>query len=416
MTGLYAALHFLVDGLCALAMFGKFIPEEGGYFYILLYNFCAFALQMPLGVLLDALNHLYGKRRRRGNGGRGKPDYAFLTAGTGVLCTILGGVTHPVILGIGNALFHVGGGVGTIREDHAANRRGAWLGVFVAPGALGLYLGNLIAAGSRAGRYGWSLWFSGVSIFMLFLLWVGKLRLQGHPFILKEDVQKQPGSGHGNEGMSRLQPERACGDNPVSEPENVCRRYQVQPRTESMYRKSMCGKNPAQPQPVWRNVRLAICSLLVVILRSYIGMAVGFPWKTGVLAGLLSVLALVGGKIAGGFLAAGAGASRTAVISLVMAALCYLFSSWMPAGLAALFLFNMTMPITLYWVVCAFPQMPGFAFGFLTFALFLGFLPGYFELQPLWNGNGIGCAGSVLSLLLLTAGTGKGGRGEKLSG
>lgn len=55
MTAIYSILHMFVDGVCALAMFGVFIPQENGYFYMLLYNFCAFALQMPLGIILDAL-------------------------------------------------------------------------------------------------------------------------------------------------------------------------------------------------------------------------------------------------------------------------------------------------------------------------------------------------------------------------
>ena len=52
MTMLYALLHFLVDGVCAWAMLGRL---GGGMEAFLLYNFCAFALQLPLGALLDRL-------------------------------------------------------------------------------------------------------------------------------------------------------------------------------------------------------------------------------------------------------------------------------------------------------------------------------------------------------------------------
>lgn len=389
MTVLYSILHLLVDGLCAIAMFGRYIPQKDGYFYILLYNFCAFALQMPFGVLLDALN------LREKKGKAGKTDFAFLTVTAGVLCTVAGAVIHPVLLGIGNALFHVGGGVGSIREDQAGHRRGRGLGLFVAPGALGLYLGNLIAVRNPFGvrehgagevllaaiagtadissalrqfLQGWNLWYLCVSAIMLLLLYMG-IRCLRRSHI--EGVgEKLSGNASGAE----------------------------------------CSLSPGGGA-----VRLMFCCLMVVVLRSYIGMAVAFPWKTGTLAGLLSVLALAGGKAAGGFLGAWKGTFRTAVVSLTAAAFCYFFSFLMPMGLAALFLFNMTMPITLYWMILAFPQMPGSAFGFLTFALFLGFLPGYFGMQPLWSGNVLGCMGSVLSLLLLAAGLGKGSRGEKLS-
>ena len=52
-TALYSALHFLVDGVCAFAMFGRFLPRGDAAFSLLFYNFCAFALQLPLGLLLD---------------------------------------------------------------------------------------------------------------------------------------------------------------------------------------------------------------------------------------------------------------------------------------------------------------------------------------------------------------------------
>lgn len=387
MTALYSILHLLVDGVCAMAMFGTFIPREGGYFNILLYNFCAFALQMPFGVALDALHaREEGKNRdvslQYAKAGKKNVDLDLMTAVIGVLCTVAGAVTHPVVLGIGNALFHVGGGVGTIRGGHDGNRLIVRLGVFVAPGALGLYLGTLLAQNG-----GWSPWFWGVSAWML-LLCVGMVYF-----------------------FYRRQRNMQHEEKPSAEDEHL--------ETDR------------------RRVRLAACCLIVVILRSFIGMAVAFPWKTGILAGVFSVLAVVGGKMMGGFLSAWKGAFRTAAVSLVLAAVCYFFSSFMPLGLAALFLFNMTMPITLYWMICAFPRMPGFVFGSLTFALFLGFLPAYLGVQSAWAGNVIGGAGSILSLLLLaagigkqhrngketvpvplnltTAGIGKGGRGERIS-
>lgn len=480
MTVLYSILHLMVDGLCAMAMFGKYIPRENGYFYILLYNFCAFALQMPFGVLLDALN---------GRSGGRKHDFAFLTAAAGVLCTIAGAVTHPVLLGIGNALFHVGGGVGTIREDHARHWQGRGLGLFVAPGALGLYLGNLIAAGSRtdaqavgagellqtqgfgmrelspvqssgmrelltaagagelsptldsgAGQMSmlsrwfsqeWNLWYLCVSVSMVLLLCVEAWRLWGSVF--DATGGKLPGSLSGLDctpkpenrlrqnctlmSENELKPNRApkfestSGSDCVPKSESTSGSDCV-PKSESTSGSDCVTKSESVPEvrdtPRLHSgaLRLAVCCLLVVILRSYIGMEVTFTWRTGVMAGVLSVLAVAGGKVLGGLLGAWKGTYRTAVATLTLAAFCFLFSAEMPVGLAALLLFNMTMPITLYWAVCAFPKQPGFAFGFLTFALFLGFLPVYFGWETGLAGSIAGCTGSVLSLLLLAAGLG----------
>lgn len=373
MTALYTVLHLLVDGVCALAMFGRFLPREGGYFYILWYNFCAFALQMPFGLLLDRMSERIEERNKRQRGSIGQRDPAFLTAAAGVVCAIVGVLVHPVLLGIGNALFHVGGGVGTIREDRVKNRRGTDLGVFVAPGALGLYLGTLIA---KAGF--WKVWYPWVSLMMILLCLVAYQRRHG-----------------------RMMP---IG---ISEKENV--RAEVEELRRQVFDSAQECREAGRQSVVSTTdaVGTSVCCLAVVILRSYVGMAVSFPWKTGILAGTLTVLALVGGKVAGGFSSARYGPLKTTVGSLALAAIGYLFSFFLPAGLAAVFLFNMTMPVTLYWMIESMPKLPGFAFGCLTFGLFLGFLPGYFGFLPGAGGqvgNLVGCAGSVLSLLLLAAG------------
>ncbi len=374
MTAIYSILHMFVDGVCALAMFGVFIPQENGYFYMLLYNFCAFALQMPLGIILDALaskglpisartvpaswamplpaQRFASPQAMPASAQRIPVFRAFslapCTAALGVLCTIIGALTHPVILGVGNALFHIGGGIGVIAEDSCKSWRGKGLGIFVAPGAFGLYLGTL---GAKGGFWRPCFWMAALAMlfFGLAMFWL---------------------QVHTARRTASLAPSAAITE-----------------------------KNEAKLHPA---VTTAItCCILVVILRSYLGMSVTFPWKTGQAAGLFCVLALVSGKMAGGLLAAHYGAQKTAILSLAAAALCYLFSASMPFGLAALFLFNMTMPITLYWMVCLLPKMPGFAFGFLTFALFLGFLPQYFGAVPILSGSLLGCAGSLLSLVFI---------------
>ena len=54
---LYSAGHFLVDFTCAFLLL-TVIAEAGGarWLCLLLYNFCAFALQMPAGLCADRLD------------------------------------------------------------------------------------------------------------------------------------------------------------------------------------------------------------------------------------------------------------------------------------------------------------------------------------------------------------------------
>ena len=302
MTGLYAAVHFLVDGVCAWAMLGRL---GGGHSGLLIYNFCAFVLQLPLGAVLDRL------------GGRKTPLFF---AGTGCVLTLLGAWTHPAVLGLGNALFHVGGGVDVIRDGGRCEK----LGIFVAPGAMGLYLG-----GRMAGKVPWLLIPAALAMAVL----LGLVRSPGE--ISTASSQKPP-------------------------------------------------------------ISLFLCCFLVVVLRSFVGFQVAFPWKSGMLA-LAAVCAVVLGKMAGGVLAVRFGARRVTVLSLTAAALCYGLGNVPVFGLVALWCFNMTMPLTLHALWRRFPRYPGSVFGCLTLALFVGFLPTYFGVNfPVG-----GVLGSLLSLVLL---------------
>lgn len=332
MTAPYAILHFLVDGVCAYAMFGHFSTMDNWYRNVLLYNFCAFAMQMPLGAVLDILNK---------PGRQSGKDLSFVFAIAGVLLTFLGAVTHPVILGLGNALFHLGGGVGTIYEDEAKGWHGKGLGVFVAPGALGLYLGTLLGKGGMLSWIPIGLLAGVVAVFCL--VWCYKKRIMQEIPAFEMAVPTIDGEAAG----------------------------------------------------------LLNGCLAVVILRSYIGMAVSFSWKNTLFTGTIAVLAVVLGKVAGGFVAAWAGIGRTVAVSLLLSGFCFLLSENMAAGVLALFLFNMTMPITLYLLVKKRRGQEGFSFGVLTFGLFLGFLPTYLGLEIPMDGRLLGCVGSFLSLLVL---------------
>ena len=64
-----------------------------------------------------------------------------------------------------------------------------------------------------------------------------------------------------------------------------------------------------------------------------------------------------------------------------------------------MFLFNMTMPLTLWACARLLPETRGFAFGILTFGLFLGFLPTAFGAGTL-SGQTVALL-ALLSLALL---------------
>lgn len=126
MLMLYSAGHFAVDFLCAWLVLGRFSGAADWVTLALLYNFCAFALQMPLGILADRL----GRCRM----------FSALGAGLVLLGLLPLGVGSVLLAGLGNAFYHVGGG----RETLLNGRGYGALGIFVSPGALGIFLGSLL--------------------------------------------------------------------------------------------------------------------------------------------------------------------------------------------------------------------------------------------------------------------------------
>ena len=326
--GMLSAMHFMTDLICAFAVYSMI--AEGKAVRVVMYNFCAFVLQMPLGLLADAL-----KSRRQ-------EDNAILFIGLSIPLTLSGLLNFPVwVFGLGNALFHVGGGIITIHKDHENRYEGRGLGTFVAPGAIGLFLGQVIAGNSIIMRIG----ITAVMTVLFVLLYTE---------------------------ISRNNPERETAALEIDE----------------------------------EALKAIILTLLVVILRSYVGFAVSFEWKHGVFLGFLAVLCVAGGKTLGGFVKPVLGYRKTVVVTLVAAARCYLSGSIIPLGLAALLLFNMTMPITLCMLAERMKHLEGFAFGILTFGLFIGFYIKY--LFPVFVENTllVGVAGSFISLLLLLPLTG----------
>ena len=122
---LNALAHFGVDGLCAAAIFGW---NHGSIWVFLLYNTLAFSTQCLLGLAADRL-------RRHS------------TAAAMSLLLVAAGWALPLplwlkvtLIGLGNSGFHVAGGCMTLEHS---NGRSAPLGIFVAPGAVGLTLGTL---------------------------------------------------------------------------------------------------------------------------------------------------------------------------------------------------------------------------------------------------------------------------------
>ncbi|MBR3954057.1 MAG: hypothetical protein IKJ63_01115 [Clostridia bacterium] len=315
--------HFFVDFGCAFLCLGY--AEDNIQFYLLVYNFCAFALQMPLGLLVDR----FGRQIK--------------VAGAGVLLTAVSMffLNDPLIgvimAGLGNALFHVGGGVYVLK---GCQNKCTPLGEFVAPGAVGLFLGGYFTSE-----------FPYINPLVIFILLV----LAAVLLFTKSGENEKPA--------------------------------------------------PISLQPIPKKEAVALVLLfLVVVLRSAAGFQLTFSWKTGSTA-LLFAIAVMTGKELGGVLSDRFGMSRTSLVSLLVGAVLFIFSgNSAVCGILAVLCFNCTMPVTLFAAYKIVKGLPGFSFGLLTFALFLGLLPSYFGFSMPDYAALFGVGACVVSLSLLLPG------------
>ena len=323
MLGIYSITHFWVDLSCAFLVFRTLLGTRDLALCLLLYNFCAFALQMPFGLLAD------------------KFDRNGLVASLGCLLVGLAylsplPVLTAVVAGCGNALFHLGGGIDVLNTS----QKQAWaLGIFVSPGALGLFLGTL--------------WGKETAVPLL---------LAPLGLLVMAAVILQPNRSFFG---ARRSGNALCDTTPVN------------------------GYAPLLPL------------FLVVVLRSYMGMNQTFAWKGTECWTVILTVALVLGKAGGGLLMDRLNPRKASAITLIAAAILYLFCDVPVPGTLAVFLFNMTMPITLWAAAKVTPGCKGFAFGLLTFGLFLGYLPGWMGLPSILTSPAAYALVALVSLALL---------------
>ncbi len=119
--------------------------------------------------------------------------------------------------------------------------------------------------------------------------------------------------------------------------------------------------------------------MLTIVIRSLLGMVMNYSWKAVPILSFVAVVAVVLGKALGGYIGDKLGYAKTAVVSLSISLMLFIFSfDYWVAGVIAILCFNMTMPLTLTAIAGLTDKKYGFAFGMTTFALAIGFIPDIF--------------------------------------
>jgi FSR family fosmidomycin resistance protein-like MFS transporter len=318
----YAVAHAAVDAGCAVLLWTSYengaLSASTAWSAFFVYNLLAFAVQPVVGLAVDRL------RAGKGAAVLG----AAATAAALALVAAAPPAIWPAVLlaGLGNAAFHVGGGVVALR---AARGWAGPVGVFVAPGAAGLALG--IAAG-KAGSAWWP--FAAALLALAAVLW--------------------------------LLPAPCFGAAP----------------TASARRRAPGARPPASPSLATAGAGVIVLLLAVVGVRSFAGLTLDLPWKTDTALLVALTAAVVGGKAVGGLVADRLG-WRPVVVGALLASLPLLAlgAAHPAAGMTGVLMVNMTMPVTLAAVAAVLPRgSEGFAFGLTCLALFFGAVPSLLHL------------------------------------
>jgi MFS transporter, FSR family, fosmidomycin resistance protein len=309
----YGTAHALIDATCAGVVFSIYKNQifniETFGALVIIYNILAFGLQTIIGFVTDYFKSP-GKAALLGCILVGISAFIFLNFP----------VLAIVLAGIGNALFHIGGGSISL---NLTPQKASAPGIFVAPGALGIMIGTLLGNSGQ------------------FVAW---------PFVL---------------ALATL-----------------CLLMFVIQKPEMNY-------NHQEPIESKFNYFEAILLLILfsIAIRSMVGMVIVFPWKTNINLLIILTLAVVLGKGLGGILTDRLGWIRVAVGALVLSIPFLVFGANIPVlAIGGMFLFNITMPVTLVSISNILPGRPGFAFGLTCLALLIGVLPAFSELKHFLGG------------------------------
>ena len=305
LVGIGALLHFLVDGLCLcclyLIAFPFSFPRLTGIFVV--YNVLAFLTQPLTGLLADRMRDRH---------------WMLLAAVVLMLAAVMtvtfglsfAGYLAPVLLGLGNSLFHVWGGKQVVLK--AGNDMRA-LGLFVSTGVFGLAVAMV---------------FFSLSLLYLFLL---ALCLLAVAYLKLEQNDERVGD--------------ALQDTPWSSRVRQSRWLLLLVVVAFVMFRSFMGESFSSAIVKDNMV------VLLIGLTAMLGKMAG-GWmarRIGILLTLAAVLVVVLGCL-----------------------LCR--SSERYVMLTGLFAVNCTMPVTLYWANGLLKGREGLAFGLLAAALIPGYL------------------------------------------
>jgi len=324
-VSIYSLCHFIVDFTCSIFILGKlpYIAKTNSEFIIsvIIYNFFAFAFQFPLGYILDKIKNY----KNIAIVGISLIGLCYLTNFNNIFML-------ASIVGIGNALFHLEGGV----NIYSLSDKKAFLnGLFVAPGALGIFLGTTFHD---------ELIITYLPIILIIFSIALLFLIQKHE--TDKELEKNMKSNVNN-----------------------------------------------------FNIILIVTLIgLSIIIRAIGGSAIIYTWKSGFVLGLIYTLSIVTGKALGGLLADKFGFLKTALLSLACSTICLMLGYNIHIfAYIGILLFNIPMSITLTILENVLTKKTACAVGLNTMFLFIGYLICFIDITI--NNNYILVGSIILAML-----------------
>lgn len=325
-TLIYAIMHFIVDGICAMALYGWLTKFAFEHWLFLAFYFCAYVLQLPFGIMADHM--IKDKEKIEADACLARLCWL------GILLIVAGACSTPILMGVGSALFHVGSLGGTILEDKNHGWSGICLGLYLAPGLAGDYLGQQYTQMNPVKKAQ-----------ILFIVACGVLLAGMILFEVIFQFKKKRG----------LTVER-----------------KKEPALVEMVR---------LPEKKKWDVIVCACCFLTAASHFSLGETMEFSWTSGIMLGALGAGAVMIGKLAGSIVNAKFGSSPTIFISMLAASVLFCMGNFPITGLLAFAAYNMLVPVIVYIMEEQFPTLPGFITGTMGCAVFLGYIPEWLNLN-----------------------------------
>ena len=257
-------------------------------------------------------------------------------------------------MGIGNAFFHIAGGFEVARSSD--NDIG-YLGIFVSTGVIGLTIGRVY--NNRLLLIIFSILL--VIIYLLVLIANKEYKYYINRNIINNNVLKEITVNKDN--------------NIINHEKNIklINEEKFVTNNDVLNTKIYLGQNYFNAKI---EVLIILGILIVVFIRSYLGVLLKFDTSSKSVLVLISIFIALG-KACGGFIYKWIGCKKAMFISFIITIVCLFYIDNLFAYLLLLLLFNITMPITLYYINIVFNNQYGFSFGLLASVLVPGYMMGF---------------------------------------